>query len=257
MSKRHENEQFIRDIQIFDSRNIDFDEWIAQIKKVALLTGKSEYLLALAKSSNTPYKIISQCPKETPWDDMKCKLQEVYLMVAMDYHAAIDLLRKQRASESLQDYITYWTEMCHHSMKMDPSTINNKLVIVLFVKNMYNKVIHRRVAGAKNINTLLGTFKSAQMNLLKLKKYEGLVSDDEHGHKVHTVNQITSKDLDMTDADRSLAQTDGYRQKTPHQLTVIPNRYPINNSKYKCMETHINSSNCTLPLAIHVVYMDT
>ena len=43
MSKRHENEQFIRDIQIFNGKNIDFDKWIAQIEKVALLTCKSEY----------------------------------------------------------------------------------------------------------------------------------------------------------------------------------------------------------------------
>ena len=50
MSKRHENQQFIRDIQIFNGKNIDFDEWMAQIEKVALLTGKSEYTLALAKS---------------------------------------------------------------------------------------------------------------------------------------------------------------------------------------------------------------
>ena len=103
--------------------------------------------------------------------------------------------------------------MCHHSMKMDPSAINNKLVIILFVKNMYNKEIYRRVAGARNINTLLDAFKSAQMNLLKLKKYKGLVSDDEHRHSVHVVYQIMSKGLDMTDADRSLAQTDGYGQK--------------------------------------------
>ena len=39
------------------------------------------------------------------------------------------------------------------------------------------------------------------------------MSDDEHGHTVHAVNQITSKGLDMTDADRSLAQTDGYVEK--------------------------------------------
>ena len=96
-------------------------------------------------------------------------------------------------------------------MKMDPSTINKELVILLFVKNMYNKEIYRWVAGAKNINTLLDAFKSAQMSLLKLKKYEGFVSDDEH--TVHAVDQIMSKGLDMTGAVRSLAQTDGYRQK--------------------------------------------
>ena len=98
-----------------------------QIEKVVFLTGKSEYTLSLAKSSNTPYKMISQCPNETPWDDLKCKLQEMYSMVATEYHTATDLLRKQRPNESLQYYITYWTEMCHCSMKMDLSTFSNKL----------------------------------------------------------------------------------------------------------------------------------
>ena len=131
----------------------------------------------------------------------------------MNYHAATELLRKQRPNESLQDYIAYWTKMCHHSVKIDPSTINNKLVIILIVKNIYKKEIYSRVAGTKNINTPLDAFKSAQMNLLKLKKYEGLVSDDKHGHTEHAVDQTMSKGLDMTDADRSLAQTDSSRQK--------------------------------------------
>ena len=52
--------------------------------------------------------MISQCPKETLWDGLKCKLQEAYLNIAMEYHAATDLLRKQRPNESLQDYITHW-----------------------------------------------------------------------------------------------------------------------------------------------------
>ena len=59
MSKRHDNGQFIREKQIFDSKDINFNEWIAKIEKVVLLTGKPEYLLPLAKSSNTPYKMIS------------------------------------------------------------------------------------------------------------------------------------------------------------------------------------------------------
>ena len=57
-------------------------------------------------------------------------------MVASEYHSATD-----------------------HSMMIDPSTINNKHVIVLFIENMYNEEIHRRVAGAKNVNTLLDAFK--------------------------------------------------------------------------------------------------
>ena len=48
MSNRCENEHFICDIQMFNGKNVDFDEWIAQIEKVSNLTGKPEYMLALA-----------------------------------------------------------------------------------------------------------------------------------------------------------------------------------------------------------------
>ena len=125
MSKRYENEQFAHYIQMFNGKNIDFDEWIAQIEEVANLTGKPEQVLTLAKSSGTPYKMISQTPSNTAWSELKRKLQEVYSLVTIDLHAATDLLRKQHANESLQGYIAYWTEMCHQSMKYNPMTIDN------------------------------------------------------------------------------------------------------------------------------------
>ena len=56
MSKRHENELFIHDIQMFNGKNLDFDEWIAQIEKVSNLTDRLEYILNLTKLSGTPYK---------------------------------------------------------------------------------------------------------------------------------------------------------------------------------------------------------
>ena len=66
------------------------------------------------------------------------------------------------------------------------------------------------------------------MNLLKLKKYKGLVSDDRHGHTVYAVNEITSKGLDMTNPDKSLTQTDSYAQKyvpsTNHYSKQVPNQ---------------------------------
>ena len=49
--------------------------------------------------------------------------------------------------------------MCHQSMKHDPMTIDNNLMIILFIKNLYNKDIGQRVTGAKDINTLLDAFK--------------------------------------------------------------------------------------------------
>ena len=95
MSKRHENEQFIRDIHMCDGKNIDFDERIAQTEKVSNLTGKPEYVLALAKSSGTSYKIIFQTPSNTGWNKLKRNLQEVYSLVETDMHVATDVLRKQ------------------------------------------------------------------------------------------------------------------------------------------------------------------
>ena len=149
----------------------------------------------------------------------------------------------------------YWIEMCHSSMKMDLSMINNKLVIVLFIRNMFNKEIHRRVAGAKNINTLLDVFKSAQMNLLKLKKYEGLVSDNDHGHTVNAVYQIMNKSLDTTNPDRSLTQTDIYGQKyipsTNDHARPLPNQHQqtqIPGNPYQQLQLHF------APIT-HVVYM--
>ena len=113
MSKRHENEQCIHDIQMLNGKSIDFVEWIAQIEKVSNLTGKSEYILTQAKLSGTPYKMISQTPSNTAWNRLKRKLQEVYSLVATDMHVATDLSRKQHADESSQDDITYGTEICH------------------------------------------------------------------------------------------------------------------------------------------------
>ena len=78
---------------------------------------------------------------------------------------------------------------------------------------MYNKEIFRRVAGAKNIYTLLYTFRSAQTNLLKLKKYKGLMADDYNGYTIHTVSQITKKGLDATNPDGASMQTDGDGQQ--------------------------------------------
>ena len=78
--------------------------------------------------------MISQTPSNAAWSELKRKLQEVYSLVATGIGAATQLLRKQHAVESLQDYIVCWTEMCHRSMKHDQANIDNKLMIVLFIK---------------------------------------------------------------------------------------------------------------------------
>ena len=39
-------------------------------------------------------------------------------------------------------------------MTVDPANITNRVIIFLFIKNLYNKDIRRRVTGAKTIHTL-------------------------------------------------------------------------------------------------------
>ena len=238
MSKRHENEQFIVMFHV-QWKKIDFDEQIVQIEKVFNLTGKSEHVLTLAKPSGTPYKMISWTPSNTVWSELKMRQQEVYSLVATNIHAATDLLRKQHPNESLQDYIAYWNEMCHSSMKCDPVNINNKLVIVLFIKNLYNKDIRCRIAGAKNVNTLLDAFKMAQWNLLKLRKYEGLVSEGNSIHSVHTVNQIS----DISKSRGHFSQTENINQ------TLLPgqDRQPNSSSPGYPNNQYQNSYQCAAP----------
>ena len=103
MSKSHGNEQFIHDIPMFNGKNVDFDEWIVQIEKVSNLTGEPEYILTLAKSSGTPYKMTSQTFSNTAWSKLKKRLEEVYSLVATDMHVATNILRKQHVIGSLQD----------------------------------------------------------------------------------------------------------------------------------------------------------
>ena len=63
-------------------------------------------------------------------------------------------------------------------MGLDLANITNSMIIFLFIKNLYNQNIRRRVAGMKVVNTL-DSFKLAHHNLLELKKYGGLVYNEE------------------------------------------------------------------------------
>ena len=62
------------------------------------------------------------------------------------------------------------------------------MIIFLFVKNLYNKDIQRRVAGAKTLNTLADTFRLAHHSLIKLKKYEGMVYNEDPA--IAEINEI-------------------------------------------------------------------
>ena len=51
---RHEYDNLIRDIPIYNGKTMELADWLLQIDKLALLTHSQEYKLATAKSTSTP-----------------------------------------------------------------------------------------------------------------------------------------------------------------------------------------------------------
>ena len=67
-----ENQHFISDIPIFKAKDPQsFDEWLAQIDKVASLTNKDPYKLVLAKSQGSFRRAISSFPPSMGWHKIK------------------------------------------------------------------------------------------------------------------------------------------------------------------------------------------
>ena len=80
-------------------------------------------------------------------------------------------------------------------MRVDPANITNRVITFLFIKNLNKKYIETILASAKAINTLAETFKLAHHSLLTLKKYEGLVYNEEL--KIGEIKQIVDLSEDI------------------------------------------------------------
>ena len=113
------------------------------------------------------------------------------------YEIAFAKSRKQLKNEPLVDYILRFAEHSYKTNGVDAVEEENKAIITFFIKNLFNRDIRRRVAGVKNIRTLADAFKSAQHNLLKLKRYEGLNYDsndeDDMAEEAETVNMVQNR----------------------------------------------------------------
>ena len=166
--------------QFNESSLIDIADWLLQIeKKMAVLINSQEYELATAKSTSTSYQMLKRLENDLSWQEIKKKLEEVY-SILMEVHTISDLHREQRPDETLQAYIHNFTDLTEKAMGAHPHNITNRVIIFLFIKNLYNCDIQKCIAGPKTINTLADAFKLADQSLLKLKKYEGLLHNEEY-----------------------------------------------------------------------------
>ena len=99
----------------------------------------------------------------------------------------------------IQEYVQNCTDI-EKAIGVDPANITNRVPIFLFIKNLYNRNIRKRVAGAKVVNSLADAFTLAHHSLLKLKKYKALVYSEEQ--EIGEINQTVgiSKDIGGTDS---------------------------------------------------------
>ena len=77
------------------------------------------------------------------WQEVKRKPEEVYSPIVSDLHC------KQWPDTTLQECIQHFTDLTEKTMRTDPANITNRVIIFLFIKNLYNKDIRRWVISAK------------------------------------------------------------------------------------------------------------
>ena len=58
ITHRHKYDHLVRDIPVYDEKNMEWGDWQLQIEKVALLTHSQEYKLATTKPTSTPHKML-------------------------------------------------------------------------------------------------------------------------------------------------------------------------------------------------------
>ena len=183
----HRNLYVLADVEVYDGKTAKLENWLLQVEKASELT----------KSHGSPHKIIKTMGPGKSWNTVKTRLEESYSLVPTTEHASAMLCRKQKKDEPLVDYILRFAEHSYKTNGVDAVEEENKAIIMFFIKNLFNRDIRRRVAGAKNIRTLADAFKSAQHNLLKLKRYEGLNYDsndeDDMVEGVETVNVVQNR----------------------------------------------------------------
>ena len=220
-NQRHDH--VLRDISTFQGKKQDLENWILEIERAAMVTEIPAQELALQKTLGTPYKMIIRLGPRVSWAAIKAKLQEVYSPIPTDLHASSLLGVPQRKDESLQDYITTFTDLCMKADGRDPTTLNSKPIIAMFIRNLYNKEIRRRIACNQKFTVLSDAFTAAQNQMLKLKRYEGLYA-----------NNMDDGDDDNSPATTTQPQVNALTSEVVHAIGHDGQRYTFHGSCYRC-----------------------
>ena len=102
-----ESQHFINKIPNFKAKDSkSFDDWLEQIDKIASLTNKGPYKLAIAQSQGSFSGTISSFQPSMGWNKIKEQLHYNFCSVATQQHPASMLIdQQQKPMERLQEYI--------------------------------------------------------------------------------------------------------------------------------------------------------
>ena len=65
----------------------------------------------------------------------------MYCPIATEVHTASDPHGKQQPDETLQEYIQNVMSLIEEALETDPANITNRVIILIFANNLYNKDI--------------------------------------------------------------------------------------------------------------------
>ena len=77
ITNRHECDNLMTEIPLYNGKNMELTVWLLQIEKVVLLTHSQEYELATTKSTSAPYTMWKRIGNNKNWQDIKGKLEEL------------------------------------------------------------------------------------------------------------------------------------------------------------------------------------
>ena len=103
----------MNDIPIFKAKDSQsFDDLLEQIDKVAALTNKNLYKLALSKCEGSFSRTISSFPPSMGWSKIKEWLHYNFGLIATKQHAASMLTHQQpKPNETLQKYVQRFSDL--------------------------------------------------------------------------------------------------------------------------------------------------
>ena len=171
-----------------------FDDWFEQITKVAALTIKDPYELALAKSQGSFSRKISSFPPSMGWSKIREQLHYNFGSVATKQHAVSMLIdQQQKPSETLHEYIQRFSDLLLKSSGLLPHQAKDLTCITHFICNLHNQKLQHYVVG-KNPNSVQNSITLAHKKDVELCIIEGFHNHDP-GHKINLspTSNITAK----------------------------------------------------------------